>query len=176
MEEIEKFEGGRCVKISTTRFGDISIDESRIVQMREGMLGFEHLKRYVLLTQDKETPFMWFQSVDDGSIAFVVIHSFVVKPDYDPLISDDAVKLLEIASPGSEDVVVLSVVTIRSDPFTVMANLRAPIVVNTEKMLAKQVILLEGNYPVQYSLTENTAVLEAEPRKKGKMAPATLTP
>ncbi len=164
------------MKISTTRFGDISIDESRVIQMKGGMLGFEHLKRYVLLTQDKETPFMWFQSVDDGSIAFVVIHSFVVKPDYEPVISDGEVKVLEIASPGPEDVVVLSVVTIRSDPFKVTANLRAPIVVNAEKMLAKQVVLVEGDYPVQYSLAENTTVFEGKAREKGKMIPAALAP
>jgi flagellar assembly factor FliW len=164
------------VKISTTRFGDISIDESRVVQMKEGMLGFEHLKRYVLLTQDKETPFLWFQSVDDGSIAFVVIHSFVVKPDYEPVISDDEVKLLEIASPGPEDVVVLSVVTIRSDPFKVTANLRAPIVVNAKKMLAKQVVLVEEDYPVQYSLTENKSVLDGKDRESGKIAATTLSP
>ena len=164
------------MKISTTRFGDISIDESRVIQMKEGMLGFEHLKRYVLLTQDKETPFLWFQSVDDGSIAFVVIHSFVVKPDYEPVISDGEVRLLEIDSPVNEDLVVLSVVTIRSDPFTVMANLRAPIVVNAEKMLAKQIVLLDGDYPVQYSLTENKTVLETQTHKKRKMAPSTPAP
>lgn len=164
------------MKISTTRFGDISIDESRIVRMKEGMLGFEHLKRYVLLTQDKETPFLWFQSVDDGSIAFVVIHSFIVKPDYEPVIPDDEVRLLEIESSGGEEVVVLSVVTIRSDPFTVMANLRAPIVVNAEKMLAKQVILVDGEYPVQYSLTENKTALETQTRKKRTMAPSIPAP
>jgi flagellar assembly factor FliW len=164
------------VKISTTRFGDISIDESRVIQMREGMLGFDHLKRYVLLTQDKDTPFMWFQSVDDGAIAFVVIHSFVVKPDYEPVISDGEVKVLEITSPGPENLVVLSVVTIRSDPFRVTANLRAPIVVNAEKMLAKQVVLLEGDYPVQYSLAENKTVLEEKTREKRMMVPATLAP
>lgn len=164
------------MKISTTRFGDISIDESRIIRMKEGMLGFEHLKRYVLLTQDKETPFLWFQSVDDGSIAFVVIHSFVVKPDYEPVIPDAEVRLLGIESSGGEEVVVLSVVTIRSDPFTVMANLRAPIVVNAEKMVAKQVILVEGDYPVQYSLTENKAALEAQARKKRTMPPSIPAP
>jgi len=146
------------VKISTTRFGDISIDESKVIQMRDGMLGFEQLKRYVLLPQDKETPFLWFQSVDDGLIAFVVIHSFVVKPDYEPVISDDEVKLLEIASP--EDAVLLSVVTIRSDPFKVTANLGAPIVVNAKKMLAKQVVLAEPNYPIQYPITENNGAVQ----------------
>ena len=69
------------MRLSTTRFGDIDIDESRAIMMKAGILGFEHLKRYVLLVQDEEILFWWFQSVDDGSVAFVVINSFVIKPD-----------------------------------------------------------------------------------------------
>lgn len=156
------------MNISTTRFGDITVDETRIIRMKEGMLGFEHLKRYILITQDSETPFMWLQSVDDGSLAFVVIHSFVVKADYEPVVSDEETQLLEMpASAGPEDVVVLSVVTIRSDPFAVTANLRAPIVVNVKKMLAKQVVLAEGEYPVQYHLTApHTGLTKNKPEKQ----------
>ena len=160
------------MRISTTRFGDISIDESRVIQMREGMLGFEHLGRYVLLTQDKKIPFWWFQSLEDGSIAFVVINSLAVKPDYEPVISDDEVKLLEIASP--EDAVLLSVVTIRSDPFKVTANLRAPIVINAKKMLAKQVVLVEPDYPVQHPITENKVFFEEKAYEKAEIIPSAL--
>ncbi len=158
------------MKISTTRFGDISIDESRVIRMKGGMLGFEHLRRYVLLMQDEKIPFWWFQSIEDGSVAFVIINSLAVKPDYEPVISDDEVKLLEIASP--EDALLFSVVTIRSDPFKVTANLRAPIVVNAKKMLAKQVVLVGPDYPVQYPVTENNAVLEGN--EKAELIPSAL--
>ena len=160
------------MRISTTRFGDISIDDSRVIQMKGGMLGFEHLERYVLLMQDEKIPFWWFQSIEDGSIAFVVINSLAAKPDYEPVISDDEVKLLEIASRGPEDVVLLSVVTIRSDPFNVTANLRAPLVVNTKKMLGKQVVLVESDYSVKHPLTENKAVFEGN--EKAELIPSAL--
>ena len=175
MEQAEKSKGakgGGIVRISTTRFGDISIDESRVIQMKGGMLGFEHLKRYVLLIQDEKIPFWWFQSIEDGSVAFVVINSLAVKPDYEPVISDDEVKLLEIASPG--DAALFSVVTIRSDPFKVTANLRAPIVINAKKMLAKQVILVESDYPVQYPITENKVFLEEKAYGKTEIIPSAL--
>jgi flagellar assembly factor FliW len=144
------------VKISTTRFGDIKIDESRIVRMKEGMLGFEHLKKYVLLIPDEKIPFWWFQSIEDVAIAFVVISSFAVKPDYAPQISDDNMKWLKIAVP--EDLVLLSVVTIRHDPFKVTANLKAPIMVNAARLLARQAVLVESDYPVQYSVTGENAI------------------
>jgi len=158
------------VKISTTRFGDINIDESRVIRMKGEMLGFEHLGKYVLLTQDEKTPFWWFQSVENGSVAFVVINSFAIKPDYEPVISDAEANLLEIASP--EDAVLFSVVTIRSDPFTVTANLRAPIMINAKKMLAKQIVLIDPDYPVQYTITENSAVLEV--KEKAEIIPSVL--
>ncbi|MBW2599415.1 MAG: flagellar assembly protein FliW [Deltaproteobacteria bacterium] len=160
------------MKISTTRFGDINIDESRVIRMKGGILGFEHLGEYVLLMQDEKTPFWWLQSVEDGSVAFVVINSLVVKPDYEPVISDDEVKLLKIASP--EDAVLFSVVTISSDPFTVTANLRAPIVINAKKMLAKQVVLVDPDYSVQHPITESKTVLEEKAYEKGEIISSAL--
>ena len=156
------------MRISTTRFGEISIDESKVIRMKEGMLGFEHLKRYKLIIQGEKIPFWWFQSVEDGSIAFVVINSLAVKQDYKPVISNAEAKILEIGSP--DDVVLLSVVTIRSDPFNVTANLKAPIVVNPKKLLAKQIVLVDSDYSVQYPIGDNSSVLQE--KKKEEIFPS----
>ncbi len=144
--------------LSTTRFGDIDIDESRTVLIKAGILGFEHLKRYVFLVQDEKILFWWFQSVDDGSVAFVVINPFIIKPDYEPIIQDNDVELLELKS--QEDVILMSIVTIRSDPFKVTANLKAPIVINLKKKLAKQIILDKSDYPIQYSIVDNKVLFK----------------
>jgi flagellar assembly factor FliW len=139
------------VNIITTRFGEIDVDESKIIDMRAGVIGFEHLKKFVLHIQDEKNPFWWFQSLDEAAIAFVVINPFIVKADYAPVIDDNDTKLLEIES--ADDVVLLTIVTIRQNPFSVSVNLRAPIVVNAKKKIAKQVILENAAYPVRYSLT-----------------------
>jgi flagellar assembly factor FliW len=144
------------VNIVTTRFGEIDIDESKIIDMRGGILGFEHLKKYVLHIKDDNNPFWWFQSLDDGAIAFVVINPYSAKTDYEPLISDNDVRLLEIKE--SEDVVLLAIVTICQDPFSVSVNLRAPIIINAKKKIAKQIVLEDATYPVQYYLTAAGAV------------------
>ncbi len=146
------------MRLSTTRFGDIDIDESRTILLKAGILGFEHLKRYVFFVQDEEILFWWFQSVDDGSVAFVVINPFIIKPDYKPIIQDNDVELLELES--HEDVILMSIVTIRSDPFKVTANLKAPIVINLKKKLAKQVILDKSDYPIQYSIVDNKVIFK----------------
>ena len=139
------------MNIITTRFGEIDVDESKIIDMRAGIIGFEHLKKFMLHIQDEKNPFWWFQSLDEGAIAFVVINPFVIKADYEPMIDDNDTKLLEIKN--ADDVVLLVIVTIRQNPFSVSVNLRAPIVVNARKKIAKQVILEDPAYPVRYYLT-----------------------
>ena len=139
------------MNIVTTRFGEIAIDESKIIDMRGGILGFEHLKKYVLHIKDDNNPFWWLQSLDDGAIAFVVINPYSAKADYEPMISDNDVKLLEIEE--AEDVVLLAILTIFQNPFSVSMNLRAPLVINAKKKIAKQIVLEDVTYPVQYYLT-----------------------
>jgi flagellar assembly factor FliW len=139
------------VNIVTTRFGDIDVDESKVIEMRGGILGFEHLKKFILHIKDESNPFWWFQSLDEGAIAFVVINPFVAKADYEPVLGDSDTQLLEIEN--AEDVVMLVIVTIRQKPFMVSVNLRAPIVINAKKKIAKQIVLDDETYPVQYYFT-----------------------
>ncbi len=147
------------MKIPTARFGEIDVDPSRIIDMPGGIPGFEHLRRYVLLTHRENHPFLWLQAVDDGRIAFVVVNPFLFQVSYEPEIPDDVVRKLSIGK--EEDVVVLVIVTIRKDPFRLTANLRAPIVVNGNNRRGMQVILEDHEYPIQFSLLK-TPVLEAE--------------
>lgn len=134
--------------VNTTRFGEINVDESRVVEMRGGILGFDHLRRFILIVQDEKNPFCWFQSLEDGAVAFVVINPFIVKPDYEPVVSDADIERLEIES--AADAVLFSIVTIRSEPFSVSVNLRAPLVINVKKMAAKQIVLEDPAQPVHY--------------------------
>jgi flagellar assembly factor FliW len=123
--------------------------------------------------QNEEILFWWLQSVDDGSVAFVVINPFIIKPDYKPIIQDNDVELLEVESP--EDVILMSIVTIRSDPFRVTANLRAPIVINLKKRLAKQIILDKSDYPIQYSMVDNKVILGEKSYKKEEIIASVLS-
>ena len=139
------------MNVVTARFGEINVDESKVINMRGGIIGFEHLKKYILHIQDEKNPFWWFQSLDDDKVAFVVINPFVAKADYEPVIDDNDSKFLEIEN--AEQVVLLTIVTILKNPFSVSVNLRAPIVINAEKRIAKQIILEDQTYPVKYYLT-----------------------
>ncbi|BAT71411.1 flagellar assembly factor FliW [Thermosulfidibacter takaii ABI70S6] len=136
------------MKVITDRFGVIDVKEEAIITMVEPILGFPYAKRYVLLDHREGSPFKWLQSVDDGSLAFVVINPKLVKPDYVvPIDKEDAEKL-EIEKP--EDAEVYVMVVIPEDPRKMTVNLRGPIVINKRKRLAKQIVIPDDSYPVKY--------------------------
>jgi flagellar assembly factor FliW len=117
-----------------------------IIRLPFGLLGFEHVKQYILLANPAEEPFMWFQMLDDVKRAFLVAPPASIVSDYQPDISDDEVDFLELADPA--DAFLLNIVTLnRNGSATV--NLKGPIVVNRRTLIGKQVIL---NNAVQYSL------------------------
>jgi len=117
-----------------------------IIRLPFGLLGFEHVKQYTLLTNPAEAPFMWFQMLDDAKRAFLVVPPDRLGLDYQPDISDDEVDFLQLTDPS--DAFLLNIVTLRRDgPATV--NLKGPVVINRRTLIGKQVI---PNNAAQYSL------------------------
>lgn len=140
------------MKINTTRFGEIPVEESKVILMAGPILGFEQLRRYILIVPDEKKPFWWLQSVDDGAVAFVVANPFAVKTDYEPEISGDVAEALQIERP--EEAVVLTIVTIRKEPLKVTLNLKAPLVINPVTKTGGQVVLEDPEQPIQFDVTD----------------------
>ncbi|HAJ27390.1 MAG TPA: flagellar assembly protein FliW [Syntrophus sp. (in: bacteria)] len=138
------------MKIKTSRFGEIEVDELKIIEMRGGILGYNSLKRFVMIVHEEGSPFHWFQSLEDGSIAFITMNPFIAKSDYEPEIDDQTIEMLEVER--EEDIELMAILTIRSEPAKMTANLRAPLVINKQKKLASQVVLEDEQYPVRYNI------------------------
>ena len=68
------------MKLTTVRFGEIDIDESRIFDFVLPLIGFDMLKKFVILEPNKETLFKWLQSVEDPGLAFPIISGSKLKP------------------------------------------------------------------------------------------------
>jgi flagellar assembly factor FliW len=138
------------MEMKTSRFGEIEIDEAKIITMRSGILGFNNLKRFVMILHEEGSPFHWFQSLEDGSVAFITMNPFLIKSDYGPEIDDRTIEILEIEK--AEDIELMVIVSVRSEPVRITANLRAPLVINKQKKLASQVILEDEQYQVRYEI------------------------
>ena len=72
----------------TTRFGPVEVNSDEVYFFPQGLIGFEALKRFVLLDSKKGNIIQWLQAIDDPAVAFLVsepqsfIPSFEIKyPD-----------------------------------------------------------------------------------------------
>jgi flagellar assembly factor FliW len=153
------------VNVATTRFGELTVDEAKIITMPDGMLGFAE-KRFVLLTPQNITPFCWFQSLDNPELAFVVVDTKECAPDYTvKLTAEESEKLC--VNDGDE-LVLLAVVTMAADPFDITVNLQGPIALNPKRMLAKQIVLEGSRYTTKHPFFDPSA--RAKPTGKGESA------
>jgi flagellar assembly factor FliW len=126
------------MKIGTRAFGTIEIDDTKVMKFVEPMLAFEAADRYALVDLDPQSPFKMMQLVSDPDVCFLVTDPTLFFPDYEVQLSPEQAAEIELTDP--ERVAVMVVVNLRTDA-PVTANLLAPVVVNTDSLLAKQIIL-----------------------------------
>lgn len=115
----------------------VAANHENTVVLPLGLLGFETIKNFVLLAEPEAEPFLWLQVVDDPGLAFLVVSPFLVKPDYQPEISEQDSEFLGVTSP--EDVLIFNIVTVRANGVSTV-NLKGPIVLNRRTLIGKQII------------------------------------
>ncbi len=136
--------------VETTRFGQISVEEEDIITFPEGMLGFSKIDQYVLVERADDSLFLWLQALKKASVAFPLLEPQILEKSYPVELADEDKKTL-----GLKDLThakVFSIITIPTDPTKMTANLKAPIIINLKKRLAKQVILHDLDLPIRKSI------------------------
>ncbi len=123
------------IKFKTSRFGDLEVEESRIIDFPAGIPGFSALKRYVLMDY-KDTSLKWLQSVDDPHVAFIVAAPETVAAGYQAQVDEAARRFLRLEQ--KEDLAVLLI--LRVEAGKVIANLKAPLVLNSAMMRGMQLL------------------------------------
>jgi len=136
------------LKVLTRDFGEIEADQENIIKFKNGLPGFEELKKFVIIPLSDDSPFMVVQSLDELEVAFTVIEPGNFMSDYKFEISDNIEKELEISS--IEDVLVLNIITLQEKLKESTVNLSAPLVININKNLGRQVILDDKRYELKY--------------------------
>lgn len=138
--------------IKTKCFGEVDIEDDKIVHFPDGILGFEELKRFTLIFDVKnngeKSKSAWLQAVDEPELALPVMNPFDVKEDYDPFIRDALLR--DLGDVNSENAVVLLVVTVPSDVTKTTANLKAPVIINSDTRIGAQIIVENKDYVIKY--------------------------
>lgn len=138
------------MKSLSTRFGSFEVRDESIVTFPSGLLGFPEQQRYVILDHDTEAPFKWLQSVEEPSLAFVILDPAMIHPSYQIDVPADA--LAEIRAEQKAELALVVILTIPSDdPGRITANLRGPLVISHQTKLGKQMVLSE-DFPTRHPL------------------------
>ena len=135
------------MQIETIRFGQVCIDESKLITFNEGIPGLEEYHMYALLQFEESYPIIWLQSVYEGGVCLPVLDTFAVLTEYVFDIEDEDVEVLELNGP--EDLHVVSVLVIPDDIRKMTVNLAAPVIINTVTGKAKQIMLGGSEYNVR---------------------------
>lgn len=143
------------LQIKTTRFGTIKIEKEKIITMPVGLLGFPDRRQFVIIQHKENSPFFWYQSVDDPTLAFVIANPFLFKADYEIDIDD----VLEEMSWNEERVdknlelyVVINIP--EGSPHKMTANFIGPILVNSQTRQAVQMVVPDSLYSHKFPLVE----------------------
>ena len=147
-------------KIMTRDFGEIEISKDDIIHFPKGLPGFRDKKDFTLLPLEEETPFIIMQSLSEQNLAFITIDPAEIVTNYEFDINENVEKLLKIKK--KEDIGVLNITTIKDSMKDMTVNLAAPLVINFESNLGKQVILDDDTYPVKYKVFSETREKVAE--------------
>ncbi len=139
------------MKLKGTRFGEIEFSKRDVIDISEGMIGFQNLRQYVVVNTKEGSPYRWLQSIEYATLAFLVsIPEFFVS-DYAPEITDAEAKSLGLA-PETAHLILVTTTIPAGNPDAATANLAAPVVINLETRKAKQVILEDEAYTIRYPI------------------------
>lgn len=140
------------MEIVTKLFGKIGVDENKVIRFDMGIIGFDNLKDFMLIhdTEIEEAKICWLQSIDEPMLALPVINPLCIKEDYNPVVEDELLK--NIGCVSESDLLVLCTITVPSEIEKMTANLKAPVIINSNTRKGCQLIVEDEEYIVKYPI------------------------
>jgi flagellar assembly factor FliW len=137
-----------AMHISTSHFGPVEIRVDDILLFPQGLVAFEDCRHWVLLADSENASLAWLQSVTQPEVALPVVSPRRFSPEYQVHVSRGQLLPLEFSQ--FDQAFVLAVVSTSDGDLTL--NLKAPLIVNLDRRLGRQVITCDEQ-PVALPLT-----------------------
>ncbi len=134
--------------ISTTRFGNVTIDEEDVLTFVDGLIGMEDCRRWALLADAQNAALGWLQSLDRPEVALAVVCPRRFVADYRARVARRDVEPLGLGD--AEGAHVLAIVNQAGDSLAL--NLKAPLVIHVAARLGRQIVA-KDNHSVQHLLS-----------------------
>jgi flagellar assembly factor FliW len=121
-------------RLFTSQFGVVDVAADNILTFPEGLLGFDNLREFVLISVEETEPMKWLISLDEPSIGFPLLSPWIIDVEYDLREQFDASKQAAFA-----------VVTLVNPQGKMSANMKAPVIIGDDRT-GKQIILSSDKY------------------------------
>ena len=153
------------MQITTKVFGEITIDDEKIINFPSGIIGFPELTDFALIHDEEKgtDTIYWLQSLQEPAFAMPVMDPLIVCPDYNPEVDDELLNSIGEIVP--EELLVMVTVTIPKDIKNMTVNLKGPMVINAAQRKATQVIVEGDEYQVKFPIYE---ILNKKKEKAGE--------
>ncbi len=153
--------------VKTKYFGEINLDEDKVLTFKNGIFGFEDCTKYTILYNNDggaRPAISWLQSLELQELALPIISPCLVKEDYNPIVNDN---LLEpLGDLNDNNIVILLTLTVPSDLTKMTTNLKAPIIINSDTRVGCQIVAENEDYMIKYPVYDK---INNKSEKKGDM-------
>lgn len=149
--------------MNTKVFGEIEIDDDKIITFESGIIGFPELNHFAMVhnSEKPDAKTSWLVSVEEPAFALPVIDPLIVKGDYNPDIEDEL--LIPLGDEKEAEYVVLTTISVpKGNPEGTTTNLKAPIIINTTTKKGTQVILDDDSLQIKYPIFDILSILKAK--------------
>ncbi len=127
-----------------SRFGPLQYDESQVLELVGGLVGLPEVSRFVLVESAV--------TVDGAGLSLLVVDPRLLVRDFRVELSREDCLRLEASPDDGASILPLALTVLAQPPERSTANLRAPILINTDRMRAIQVVPPESPYSVAHPL------------------------
>jgi flagellar assembly factor FliW len=135
------------MNISTTRFGSLTVHDADVLTFVDGLIGMEECRRWVLLADAENDALGWLQSLERPEVALAVVSPRRFVPDYRVRVARREIEPLRLREANDAQVLVI----IASASGSLVANLKAPLVIHLAERLGRQIVARD-DHAVQYRL------------------------
>ena len=139
------------MELVTKARGKITVTSEQLIDIPEGLFGFEKYTKYAIVDSDYE-PFLWLQSCEEPDLAFLIIDPFLICSYYETDIDDELLVKIGITKP--EDIIIMTIVTIPHDGSPNTANFQGPLVINKKNRKCMQAIINDNRWSTKVDIVK----------------------
>jgi flagellar assembly factor FliW len=135
------------MQVNTSRFGSVEIQPEDVLLFSRGLIGLESHRHWVLLADARNSGVVWLQDLTDPALALPMVSPRRYVPSYRVLIQRNQLTPLELAVMDEAFVLV----PVGRNEAGLTLNLRAPLILNLNRRIGRQVITGDEQ-PLQLAL------------------------